>query len=50
MISGHQTKKKKKKRERERETEREMESLPEKEFRIMRAKMIQNFETKWSYR
>ena len=30
--------------------EKEMGSLPEKEFRIMIVKMIQNLENKWSYR
>ena len=30
--------------------EEEIRSLPEKEFRIMIVKMIQNLETKWSYR
>ena len=30
--------------------EEEIWSLPEKEFRIMIVKMIQNLETKWSYR
>ena len=38
MIKAHQTK------------EEEIWSLPEKEFRIMIVKMIQNLETKWSYR
>ena len=38
MINAHQTKKKKTK------TEEEIGSLPEKEFRIMRIKMIQNLE------
>jgi len=32
------------------QTKEEIGSLPEKEFRIMRVKMIQNLETKWSYR
>ena len=30
--------------------EEDIRSLPEKEFRIMIVKMIQNLETKWSYR
>ena len=30
--------------------EEEIGSLPEKEFRIMIVKLIQNFENKWSYR
>ena len=30
--------------------EEEIGNLPEKEFRIMIIKMIQNLETKWSYR
>ena len=40
MINAHQNKTK----------EEEIGSLPEKEFRIMIVKMIQNLETKWSYR
>ena len=32
------------------QTKEEIRSLPEKEFRIMIVKLIQNFENKWSYR